>query len=47
MIPAKYICMHRDDEVAVLEFNTEDGYLLRVLETRNKHLVPCRAHINA
>ena len=47
MIPAKYICMHRDDEVAVLEFNTEDGYLLRVLETRNKHLVPCRAQINA
>lgn len=46
MIPAKYICMHRDDEVAVLEFNSEDGYLLRVLEIRNIHLVPYRAHIN-
>lgn len=43
MVSEKYIFMHRDDEVAVLEFNAADGYLLRVLENRIQSLVPYRA----
>ncbi len=41
---AKYIFMHRNDEVAVLELNREDGYLLQVLEKKNEMLIPVRAN---
>lgn len=42
----KYVFMHRDDEVALLEFNQTDGYLLRVLEKKNEELVPYRANLS-